>query len=286
MKLLTWNVFWRAMNDEVKRCINQKCVKNIDKFLHGDYDMICLQECSNWKALTALEKYQLEIHNGKTNVLITAFNKSKYKFDYSIKGSMADDDRLFMISFFSTFVIINIHAGHNHDIDLIESYISKVLDNKSRARLAHCDLILAGDFNDPVNKLILFKRILKGQKTKPTCCYSHDGNKFNAKYIFDHIITTVKLSKVKVHSIDNASDHKPVTATIALTPVHAFILEPETINEYIDLIQTLFDKGDFVLVFSDPMHIDKIKKIVPVPVRKAKRNRITPYNYGITDIYF
>lgn len=221
MKILTWNVFWKAMRDKTPRCVNGSCVRKINEIIPG-FDLVCLQEASGWKKLTNLRSYGIQVYKPASNVLVTAYDTSKYYLDYSIAGTMKDADRIFMISFFNhSFAVINVHAGHNYDVFKLETYISRVADPETIARLQIYDIILLGDFNDPVTKLKLFGRHITGPKTKPTCCYSHNGNTFIGKYLFDHILSTVPV-KTAVLDMPDASDHKPVIGVLYRTIINGY----------------------------------------------------------------
>lgn len=221
MRILTWNVFWKAMRDQTPRCSNQSCVKKINSVLQG-FDLICLQEVSGWQQLTNLNSYGVQVYKPAMNVLVTAYDKQKYHLDYSIAGTMKDNDRIFMISFFNhSFAVINVHAGHNYDIYRLEAYISRVADRRTIELLQMYDIILLGDFNDPVTNLTLFGRQITGPPTKPTCCYSHNGNTFIGKYLFDHILSTVPV-RTAVLDMPNASDHKPVIGVLRRSIVNGY----------------------------------------------------------------
>lgn len=287
MKLLTWNVFWRAMNDRIPRCQNQKCLKKINSLLPG-FDIVCLQECSNWASLD-LQEYAIQVYQRHKNVILTAYDPRKYHLDYSIAGKMVDDERLFMISFFnSSFAIINVHAGHHRDIHFLEDYVRAVLDKESLARLKHHDLILMGDLNDHATTITLFGRQLIGAETKPTCCYSHDGNKFIGKYTPDHILSTLPVLSTEVHDISEASDHRPITARVKTTPVNAYDFDgviqqsvtlPDAHGERhpvyplveSSMIKALIKKqlarGERVIIISARAQDEEIKQMVPnIPI--------------------
>lgn len=308
MKLLTWNVFWRAMNDQIPRCRNQKCLKRINSLLSG-FDIVCLQECSNWKSLD-LQEYAVQVYSRHKNVILTAYDASKYHLDYSLAGKMVDDERLFMISFFnSNFAIINVHAGHHRDIHYLEDYIRTILDKESLTRLKHHDLILMGDLNDHTTTITLFGRELNGVQTKPTCCYSHDGNKFIGKYTPDHILATLPVLATKVHDITGASDHRPITARVKTTIVNAYDFDgvvqqsvtlPDARGErhpiyplvesrmIKSLIRKQLTRGERVLIISARSSAKEIKQMVPnIPIicTNGKHKSKVLFAFGVNRFY-
>ena len=225
------------MTSDIPRCQNNKCLEKIDSVLIRYYDFICLQEASNYQALTSLQSRASIIHQVDRNVLITCYDDTKYFLDNNIKGFMKDNNRLFMISFFnSRLAIINVHAGHDNDIANLQAYILQYIDEESLSKLQTYDIILMGDFNDTAYKIDLFGRKLKGAKTKPTCCYAYSGNKFYSRYIPDHILSNMRILETVVHDIVDASDHKPVSAEIELTWLHGY--------DYDGVIQSSVGKPD------------------------------------------
>lgn len=220
MKVLTWNVHWKAMLGRM----DKDAVENMDNFIAKTkpYDIICFQEAVNCDAFNSISSYTMLTHSIDNNVIVTLYDQNKYTLNKVIRGTMEDNNRLFMICFFNRrLAVINIHAGHKKDYAKLEEYISKVIGPRDRRRLKYYDIILLGDFNENVTSMTLFDRELSGTKTEPTCCYTYKGS-FFSRYIFDHILSTVPVKDTLLHDVPRASDHKPVTATIDLPYVNGY----------------------------------------------------------------
>lgn len=229
MRLLTYNVFWKALDIDQDICPKKnnqtKCSINIAKFIDqtAPYDFISLQEAYRWQKIrdySDVLKSMESINHVLDKEEIVTFYQKKYVLDDIqpvVYGQMVDKNRPLMIIFFKQKIaLINLHAGHRNDIKKLDQYISKTIgsSNLLKRRLKTYDIIVMGDMNSTLNqKFSICKRPLYGINRIPTCCDSSlHAHKLTVP--FDHILSTNDQIVSQVHHLTNASDHLPVTAQI------------------------------------------------------------------------
>ena len=183
----------------VKNKTYTNCLENVSKIIdsNGPYDIISLQEASNWQIIRSITPtlFGMKYVSHKLDLdEIVIFYHSKYELDSSeniLKGHMSDLNRPLMALFFSNkLCIINLHAGHyvksnkpnkkgkyyQKDIYKLDYYFERILGNEPDAdiyldKLLEYDIIITGDFNDELNDgLKFFGRNLYGFNTNPSCC--------------------------------------------------------------------------------------------------------------------
>lgn len=244
MNILSYNVWWKAMfSDKLNQCKSNTvsiCLRNIAHFIdkNKSFDFVGLQEAANWKLLkqhsillqNMNEKYY---RSGPEDIVI--FYDKKYRLDANqniIVGNIKNIGRPFIILFFDNkLCIINVHSEHKREILKFDKYLKIAIQTKYNIdkniylkKLKEYDIVMMGDFNHTLNKKdphiilsdvffnIKYGRKLHGTNKINSCC---DKNlRGNAHISFDHILTTLKNIKTRVHKLNNASDHLPITALI------------------------------------------------------------------------
>ncbi len=212
---------------EIAELTNMGYIYN--KPIHGIEDMITLYN---------KEKYTLESHltliggmSGPTNII-------------------KPDARPFMMLFFREKIcVFNMHSSHAtkgfpHSFFNFNEYLKTQLKNhvyKSEIieKLSGYEIILVGDLNNKItndntylflkdDELVPQGRLLYGVNKVYTCCDTRDlapavgylklmANQNKHITIADHILSTNKNIKTKVHNIINpGSDHLPITAIIEI----------------------------------------------------------------------
>ena len=124
IKVLTYNIFWRAMLGENKECKSNECKYNIANILHDDeYDFVALQETIDNKILNIPGMRKI-VNNISVDRMHTYFNIAKYRLQYSTKDEL-QSERPITILFLrdlqydnnnNMIMFINLHAGHYYDI--------------------------------------------------------------------------------------------------------------------------------------------------------------------------
>lgn len=168
-KIISWNVCFGCMlsNDKsvhdrtaiviATKCKDDShvangrnvCLNNVVNVLKsGNYDIICLQEATNWKNIfhelnTHTDYYyasnSVNINDDTFSEIVTFYNKNKFKLLYAKNGDVHEsrqlsrhhDARPYQILFFNEIasgkqiVTINIHNGHGITKDVLERTISR-----------------------------------------------------------------------------------------------------------------------------------------------------------------
>ena len=258
-----------------------KCKDNIlDKIdeLHRlhNLDFICLQESSNlYSGETPLfnkkfkEDFEPINHKLKLNTMITLINTKKYEFYRDPRTNEKqniicwgfDTSRPFIIAKVKNkitkknVIIINVHIPHlenkngdTRDLTLIGNLkylISLFKNNWEFKDYKNDQIIIAGDFNDEINKKIgLFDLVFDNESSSnngdqvkvmrennknvnrvdliPTCCYNFNGQEDGhwTPKNYDHILINDKLKYNFIHypikpaENKSYSDHLPILATL------------------------------------------------------------------------
>lgn len=187
IKVLSYNIYWKAMTGKEKVCNKKRCLINVIKLIkkYRKSDFISLQEASKWK--TIYKKAKLK-HMGYINYkpkdeeIVTFWDKKKYTLEKYFYGKLNEKNknkicgestgRIFQILFFKEGIcFINLHAGHScNSIKNIESKLIKAL-KKHKINMSKYRVILTGDFNKThPNKIKLLNKKLYQTKSKKTCC--------------------------------------------------------------------------------------------------------------------
>lgn len=255
MKVLSYNIFYKTMmivNDEPlhPKCGpivdgSSNCLKNVSNFIeeNGPYDFVCLQEATNWQIIQKITPYlrkMIPISYQISMEEIVTFYHEKYTLDAGqnkILGYMDNINRLFIILFFdNNLCLVNLHAGHNHDIYHFDTHLERILKEnydkktiqKYLTKLKSYDIVMVGDFNENIHDpFIILKneffgipngRKMYGINHASSCCnyqllpISYPLNKPIKSY--DQIISTIPNVKSQVWQIPDASDHMPIIAII------------------------------------------------------------------------
>lgn len=258
IKVLSYNISFQAMIGKAigtvykacpKKIDNNKiteCLSNVAKYIEntGPYDLIGLQEASNWqdiiKQSKKLQNMKYETTKADEEEMISFYNSNKFTLDDDnavIKGDFGPG-RPFQILFFKQKIcFINVHPGHSGDYknfdNIVNKYINKYVTkqgfNKTKIlnKLENYEIIIVGDSNSELTSFDnkFFKFINNGRtfygrtdtKTK-TCCDSDELVGKNMEYAFDHILYT-KEGKHKIQVVGPPlgtlqSDHLPVITSI------------------------------------------------------------------------
>jgi endonuclease/exonuclease/phosphatase family metal-dependent hydrolase len=152
IRVLSYNIFWKAYNNALKQCKNDNCKNNTDYNIKCEHDrepldFIAVQEATNFKLGPGIKEhyYYIRVRQRK-ETMITYFSK-KYDLIKYYYGNLAhNDDRPYMLLIFENMWFINIHMPHNiHIVDELALLEEKI---KSHG-LIHANerIIVAGDFN-------------------------------------------------------------------------------------------------------------------------------------------
>lgn len=258
IKVLSYNISFQAMIGKAigtvfkacpKKVDNDKiteCLSNVAKYIEntGPYDLIGLQEASNWqdiiKQSKKLQNMKYETTKADQEEMISFYNPNKFTLDDDnavIKGDFGSGRPIQILFFKQKICFINVHPGHSGDYknfdNKINEYINKYVTgqgfNKTKIlnKLKNYEIIIVGDFNSELTSFDnkLFKFIDNGRtfygktdtKTK-TCCDSSELVGKNMEYAFDHILYS-KEGKHKTQVVGPPlgtlqSDHLPVIASI------------------------------------------------------------------------
>lgn len=258
IKVLSYNISFQAMIGKAigtvykacpKRVDNNKiteCLSNVAKYIEntGPYDLIGLQEASNWQDIInqskKLQNMKYETTRSDQEEMISFYNPNKFILDDDnavIKGEFGPGRPFQILLFKQKICFINVHPGHSGDYknfdNKVNEYINKYVSgqgyNKTKIlnKLKSYDIIIVGDFNSELTSFDnkFFKFIDNGRtfygktdiKTK-TCCDSNELVGKNMEYTFDHILYT-KEGKHKTQVVGPPlgtlqSDHLPVIASI------------------------------------------------------------------------
>lgn len=149
LKVLSFNVYFKAMKSEINICNNSKCLNNVKTFIESnDFDIICLQEASvinnklkndiltntesklkNMKTIsieygkTPAYKKNTETIKASEEDMIILYNKTKlgnhtnvyYGFDYKKDGKVnnyIDSGRPIIVVEFNKLILISAHLSH------------------------------------------------------------------------------------------------------------------------------------------------------------------------------
>lgn len=226
IKVLSYNVYWKAMTSKIDVCSKGKCLQNIGNFINRkNYDFICLQESTSHEKI----KYDMNIafkeHKSLDESITTYYDKNKYNPIQSIRGE-TEPGRPYIITRFRMrgyepghVIVMNIHNGHSPDQD--SSFINSILAEKLpmlKYSPSRDIMIFAGDFNrERIN--ISYKEIPFQEKiSAPTCCTNVSTLQGKHKEVYDHILVhgQAKLESTETMTPgDKHSDHLPVVSTIS-----------------------------------------------------------------------
>jgi endonuclease/exonuclease/phosphatase family metal-dependent hydrolase len=223
IKIFTYNVFWKSVSGEYKYLCFDNIISNINKNISKyNPDIICLQEASNHKEILNklhITHYKPIIHTTGKETLLTLYKKD-------LEERLNDKIKVINIEFIfgrpitvlefikNNLYIINIHAPHFRQLEILNNRLSKLNITKSS------EFIIIGDFNMNLNKNT---KILNSQ------IYNyHNYNTYlstNNKILsYDNIITNIKPKqnnhKIKIAEYSKykpASDHIPVYGIINIT---------------------------------------------------------------------
>ena len=155
LKILSWNICWgcmesskKSLNDRTafklaKGCYKEKktkkkniCLDNVvDFLLKKNWDIICLQEATNWFIIyNKLKKYKKNlkycVFTIKQVDICVFYNNTKMKIKAITGGNLRKSDiRPYQVIYFSQlddkkqFILINLHNGHLIDAKTIEMSI-------------------------------------------------------------------------------------------------------------------------------------------------------------------
>lgn len=242
LKILSYNIFWKAMTVKQNVCPlastnSTICANNIVNFItkkKNDYDFICLQEASK-KIVKKIYKNMnhkcIYVQSGLEGM--ATFYDTKYILDDDIPyiyGRLGSIGRPFIISFYNKeFCVINLHPDHKHDIYKFNKHLMNTIKymhknerNKIYQKLASYKIILAGDLNEEIKDPFIiqikehFSRKLYGSNiNNKTCCNLSLDPHDNYKYAFDNILTSFGniYTTILFHDL-LISDHLPVHTTI------------------------------------------------------------------------
>lgn len=236
LKVMTYNIWWKAMMAQHSECNAGKCVDNIANVINTSnyYDFIGLQEASYTHLLDAKCPVLAGMNSYKTKAgiedCVTYYNK-KYTLEFSGTDTIVKKARPMQILIFSQGIIfINAHLGHyskiNKIINDINWCINQIIKNISNINhiFANHRIIMVGDFNYNIKAEknpfpIQFNGIVRYLHINPTnlntCC--NTGNLFAKRnHHADNILDSkgppimIKIAK----EIPPASDHAPVFAEL------------------------------------------------------------------------
>jgi hypothetical protein len=245
MKILSWNLFWKAITGKAKYCKINKCLNNIAIIIYNcillQYDFLAFQEINESQyyqyllpILTILDKdnkllsnYTPVFGSFRSSGVITLYN-NKYVFlhtvYYKLSNVYSNESRPFQIIFFKNKLIyINVHMPHadknnrrwNNKYNNINSNIIEIFDKLleiiSINELKLYRIILGGDFNtnNPYKCYNLKQFGFNNNNfNKLTCCYLEGFGYLTKSY--DHVFSTfgnIKINTLSKKYIKNMTEN-------------------------------------------------------------------------------
>lgn len=253
ISIFSYNVYWKIMknNDsplaktlaqEKLNKLKSNVIANISNVIKYYNPFIyCFQESESASDITKLfDKSEYEYHLGysKPEHILTIWRKDIMKKKLILDGEF-EPGRPFTIIIFKDmrfniyWMLINIHAGHNHDtLTSIFEPIQKII-NANETKIKKYDIkrvVIIGDFNRDISsqiKMNHYKYVLKLNKLKfdfkyilnknKTCCSLKGwGYKKNCDQIIDTYsqpIITHQLNKEPWY-ISESSDHLAILSVV------------------------------------------------------------------------
>ena len=238
IRILTYNISWQSMVGQAqwKLCNNStdpnsprhfsKCIQNVTDLIdsNGPYDIVCLQEASNYKKIISkskiLKQMSMALHKSGPEFIVTFWNKNTYHLiKEPLQTEFFPGRPIQVLEFDNHIKLINIHAGHFNKSVLVQKLSSVI---SSLGSEISDRIIIAGDFNTDIEPIIKIAGILfytSSEKKIPTCC----GPGSYTNY-FDHVLDSagppIKIISPNVNPM--ASDHRPILATLEPTASHTF----------------------------------------------------------------
>lgn len=205
IKILSWNMWYKSNDADRKRIITA--------LKKSDADIIAIQEgvgATQFQTFASENGYRMShlSHLGKEQQF-TLWRPSVGNVIHISKG-LFERGRPYTMIRFSSFVFVNIHAGHGYDT---QTYFQRIPLSPNDTHI-----VMAGDFNKNLKRVNIGGRTLfSGAKTSlKTCCASGPMKKGRMKYSADHLMSNMKFSqhtRIFPHG-HAASDHLPITGTV------------------------------------------------------------------------
>jgi len=256
MKILSWNLFWKAITGKAKYCISNginKCLINIAIIIYNcikaEYDFLAFQEINKSqyyqyllpiliildKDNNLLSNYIPVFGSFKNSGVITLYN-NKYEFlhtvYYKLSNVYSGESRPFQIIFFKNkFIYINVHMPHadkenrrwnnkNNNIsnNIIEIF-DKLLEIIPINKLKLYNIIIGGDFNtsNPYKCYNLNKFGFHNNNfNNLTCCYLEGLGYLTKSY--DHVFSTFE--NIKINTLSKKIIKKFTNNSIIKTSDH------------------------------------------------------------------
>lgn len=229
LRVLTYNVYWKAMESAIPACAGDVCLDNIKKNISGElYDFVCLQEASNHGQLFSSVSdsiYKTHHHESNLDVVTITYNSLRFAIQGGpVTGEISPGRPYMICKFFmkgrsrNTFVV-NIHNSHEpiHDGAYIENIIMNVIVNLGGYNKGRDVVIVAGDFN---RENVNFSSDFSEKYTAGgTCCLKEDLSGVKETKIYDHIFVSGKASIVSStipsHNTPS-SDHAPLVSRVRM----------------------------------------------------------------------
>lgn len=225
IKVLSYNVYWKAMTSKIEVCSKGVCFDNVERFINRDnYDFICLQESTGHEIMRHDMNVAYKQHKSLDESIATYYDKNKYKAVKSIKGE-TEPGRPYIITQFSMkgwnpghVIVMNIHNGHLPEQD--SAFINAILEKKLpmlNYKPTRDIMIFAGDFNR--EKLKISYKDIRFQEmiSAPTCCTNVSTLQGKHQEVYDHILVHGR-AKIEITETikpgDRHSDHLPVYSSI------------------------------------------------------------------------
>lgn len=168
LNVLTYNISWEAMEgnkigkvDLAPICLQGSeniCLNNITKFIIGfnallPFDLIGLQEASNWEIIYAKIKKEIPHlkpidHGLSIEYQVIFYDSHKYQLQTGvsvIKSYLAGQDRPLMIVFLCSkdrqndFCVINMHPGHRGDFNELQTHLQQTFYGKKKGAVYSTD---------------------------------------------------------------------------------------------------------------------------------------------------
>lgn len=243
IKVLTYNLNHQSMRSIKPQCPNSLCLTNASEFIRSNKsNFICLQEVANLDQIIQYAELNSMLKIETTSELnrIVTFYDHTYEMDFFIEGEFGPGRPFHLIFFNPDLCLINLHAGHDatNDIKTFDQKVQSLILTLGNHqiilhRLSFNDIIMCGDFNNDLSHEAFYQiflsdyflqtRTLRNITKEITCCDPNlKNNPQVMSYINDHILTTFNESQTIVHSIQLASDHKPLTSIIYKKKVVAY----------------------------------------------------------------
>lgn len=242
--VLTYNVYFKAMNSAIPPCINDACLNNVIHLLsnNGPYTFVGIQEITNVdkiKNIHYLRNMSSVFNRSGLEQMLTFYDQTKFELKKNLSFDYSSPGRPINMLFYKylngqnkdrIICVINLHRDHEM-VDIMQSFDRQAKEaikqdadkNNIIEMLKTCDIIAMGDFNSFLDNLKKYNnnpvftifndkffdnpggRILFNKNSIPTCCYNKQTLQGQLTKNYDHILASFQnISYTNIEIINTA----------------------------------------------------------------------------------